>query len=230
MKYKVGDKVRIVSERTRGMVEPMDKWLGKIMTIREVGRTAYKMAEDAEHWLWNDGNIVGLAEWEVEYTKDDLKAGYKVRLRPLDECKARDEESIWVDSMDLYAGNEVTVRHLNTLGFNVEGTHWNFPYGAIESIVSYKPKKKEKVDYDSVKIGDEVRLKPIKQCKKTRGWVNGMDGYAGGVVTVRERDPKCFRIEGSTFYFDYACVKEIIGTEPSPMPVEDTFKLLFGFE
>lgn len=53
-KYKVGDKVRIVSEWNEKTMEAafgsMDKWLGKVMTIREVwtdyGKAVYKMEED----------------------------------------------------------------------------------------------------------------------------------------------------------------------------------------
>lgn len=72
-KYKVGDKVRIVSEWGDGCDQnsegKMDKWLGKTMTIRELskncGELAYKMKEDKnEHfgigWYWNEKCIAGL--------------------------------------------------------------------------------------------------------------------------------------------------------------------------
>lgn len=70
-KYKVGDKVRIVSEwnEKTNEVSSMDKWLGKVMTIREVLTIyvgpAYKMEEDKNDvtngWLWNGACIAGLA-------------------------------------------------------------------------------------------------------------------------------------------------------------------------
>lgn len=72
-KYKVGDKVRIVSEWNEKTMEAafgsMDKWLGKVMTIREVwtdyGKAVYKMEEDKNDvtngWVWNDACIAGLA-------------------------------------------------------------------------------------------------------------------------------------------------------------------------
>ena len=65
-KYKVGDKVRIVSERTAEHWNPrMDKWLGRVMTIRKdeadivTGEHfAYKMAEDLSEglygWVWQE--------------------------------------------------------------------------------------------------------------------------------------------------------------------------------
>lgn len=70
-KYKVGDKVRIVSEWGEGCYQnkagEMDKWLGKTMTIREVTPNNYYLMEEdnAERsgtgWAWNDACIVGLA-------------------------------------------------------------------------------------------------------------------------------------------------------------------------
>ena len=72
-KYKVGDKVRIVSEWNEKTMEAafgsMDKWLGKVMTIRRIdnifGKFVYKMEEDknegASGWAWNEACIAGLA-------------------------------------------------------------------------------------------------------------------------------------------------------------------------
>lgn len=70
-KYKVGDKVRIVGYRTFHMNSfgEMDKWLGKVMTVRgiERGLHGYWMVEDCGEnkgrgWLWVDSMIAGLAE------------------------------------------------------------------------------------------------------------------------------------------------------------------------
>lgn len=68
-KYKVGDKVRIVDHRTDNMHHfgKMDKWLGKVMTIRECLLSGYWMEEDYGEnigfgWRWDDSMISGLAE------------------------------------------------------------------------------------------------------------------------------------------------------------------------
>lgn len=70
MRYKVGDRVRIVSERVRGMSTGggMDRWLGRIMTISEIVESSnypYRMEEDGGTWAWHDDMIAGLAEPEL---------------------------------------------------------------------------------------------------------------------------------------------------------------------
>lgn len=65
-KYKVGDKVKIVDYPPRNSAfmvcdnpveTEMGKWLGKVMTIRQVQERCYIMKEDRGRWAWTPSLI-----------------------------------------------------------------------------------------------------------------------------------------------------------------------------
>ena len=62
----VGDKVRIISAEendvTRNWNSKMEKYLGTVMTIKQVYKGGYRMEEDDSKWFWNTFRIAGKVE------------------------------------------------------------------------------------------------------------------------------------------------------------------------
>lgn len=126
-KYKVGDKVRIVSERTAEHWNPqMDKWLGRVMTIRkdEADMTGehfgYKMEEDLKEglygWFWWDDMIAGLANpdrssliVEIQFDGNTTRAALIKDGREVKTAEARCSPS---DTFDRGEGAKVAVNRL----------------------------------------------------------------------------------------------------------------------
>lgn len=77
MQYKVGSKVRIVSEKVGDRWDndgQMDKWLGKVMTVKFFDGVCYRMKEDEQEnmgcgWFWQPHMIEGPA---LELVKEDI--------------------------------------------------------------------------------------------------------------------------------------------------------------
>ena len=134
MKYKVGDKVRIVSEKGGlgwNLTGKMDKWLGKTMTIRGVESFTYKMKEDfgeglgGAGWSWTEGMIEGLAYkfnvGDKVRVRKDLKVGYKYHMA---------DRHIFdgvVSDMMPYKGKIVTINEITGSGkYRIKGSDYNW--------------------------------------------------------------------------------------------------------
>ena len=77
-KYKIGDRVRIMEEWGEGCAQNpdglMDKWLGKVMTIRSVeSHGYYTMEEDNGRWAWSENSLAGLSRDEKIVVTTDGK-------------------------------------------------------------------------------------------------------------------------------------------------------------
>lgn len=130
MKFNIGDKV-VVARKSEAFVAGgrMDKWIGKIMTIRECdsGSNSYQMYEDASEcegygWWWNeddldpykginiimrDGKVIATDESGLSVeVSDDFEYGAKEALELLfekrKEIKVGDKVKI-VDSGKIYS-------------------------------------------------------------------------------------------------------------------------------
>lgn len=154
-KYKIGDKVRIVDYRTYRMNDfgKMDKWLGKVMTIRDLSSPGYWMREDYGEnngygWCWDDDMISGLAEPEREYTVElrfdgmITTATLKRGGRDVKTAEAR------CNPKDTYS--------------RAEGTRV-----AVERLFEKKRKEKDKPKESKPKIGDKFVVtgnRPFGEC------------------------------------------------------------------
>ena len=122
-KYKVGDKVRIVDHRTDNMNSfgEMDKWLGKVMTIKCLFSSGYRMKEDyGEYcgcgWYWDDTMIAGLAEPEREPCTVELRFDGMITTATLKrggrEVKSAEARCSPEDTFDRGEGAKVAVNRL----------------------------------------------------------------------------------------------------------------------
>lgn len=136
MKYKVGDKVRIVSKWGKGCRQnslgKMDKWLGKVMTIRSVDCVdlSYKMDEDKdEHggcgWYWFENSIEGFAcEKKIVITTN----GVETRARIYDRNKVIKTATAKCspdDNFSFETGARIAFERLFVSGEKEEPKHFN---------------------------------------------------------------------------------------------------------
>ena len=123
-KYKVGDKVRIVSERPADHWNPkMDKWLGRVMTIQSF-ESGYlpgkhficKMEEDQKSWYWWDDMIAGLANPDRSSCTVELRFDGMITTATLikdgREVKSAEARCSPEDTFDRGEGAKVAVNRL----------------------------------------------------------------------------------------------------------------------
>lgn len=127
MRYKVGNRVRIVSGPPKGL----NKYLGKVMTIKKVLTDNYKMVEDKGGWFWYDSVIAGLAS-EVPFDfgawKDkNVCMHCKTEEEAEDFCREMDRAGLRWSSGTSYLG-------MSYFNAYKDLTCYYFNEGAYESI------------------------------------------------------------------------------------------------
>lgn len=141
MMYKKGDRVRIVSEPPEGLKglnwnDEMDKYLGKVMTIKRVLNIltdSYKMVEDENDgdWFWDDNMIAGLAS-EVPFDFGAWK-GREVCMH----CRTKEEAEDFCNEMHkagLRWSSGTSYLEMSCFNAYKDLTCYYFNEGAYESI------------------------------------------------------------------------------------------------
>ncbi len=133
MKYKVGDRVRIVSEPPEGLnwVSKMNVYLGRVMTIKNILTRGYKMVEDKGEWFWGNGMIAGLAS----ETPFDFGAWKDKNVCM--HCKTRQEAEDFCREMEkagLRWSNGASYLKESRFSLYTDLTCYYFNEGAYESI------------------------------------------------------------------------------------------------
>lgn len=131
-KYKVGDKVRVISngvpkkyyymddgETHNNMVEEMLALCGKVVTISKITPSGQYNVKECDIFGWTDEMFVGLADEQKDTPTNKYKVGDKVKIIGAN-----------IKNKEKYIGKVVTIRQLNPNG----SKHYeNFPYGVEES-------------------------------------------------------------------------------------------------
>ena len=110
--FKVGDKVRVAKRHwTFNVLGKMDKWIGHVMTIREIGFTSTKMEEDknendARGWDWNYECLEPVESEQITINRYGNKVVAKMGKKT---GVARCNET---DTFDLYTGVKIAVDRL----------------------------------------------------------------------------------------------------------------------
>ena len=146
MEYKIGDRVRIVSETTEEMnwISEMDIYLGKVMTIEDTAKSTfsryYKMVEDNGEYYWDNSMIAGLASetpFDFNAWKDkNVCMHCKTKEEAEDFCKVMDAAGLrWING-DSYLLSRKSYRLLNT----PEGLYYFFNKGTFSDRIPDKNK------------------------------------------------------------------------------------------
>lgn len=144
MKYKVGDRVRLISKPTRYMTAGMGKYLGKVVTISgmvtSVFGTDYYTVEEDDYKRYFEGMIAGLASetpFDFGAWKDkNVCMHCKTEEEAADFCKVMGAAGLrWING-DSYLLSHKSYRLLNA----PEGLYYFFNKGTFSDRIPDKNK------------------------------------------------------------------------------------------
>ena len=150
-KYKVGDRVRIVSERIDWMVSEMYKYLWTIMTIASDDWDAhwqYKMEENNRNWFWCDDAIVWLA--------DEFTRGEKVLV--WDKDGEEKEERIYLATIEWAIYPHIVVDDCYEEAFEKWKSFYTEKFGFISKL---QEEEEEELTMEEVcqRLGKTIKIK-----------------------------------------------------------------------
>ena len=164
MTYRVGDKVRIVSVKNEGRWNPegkMDKWLGKVMTIRKVNVVnpeTYNMLEDQEErwgvgWCWYKNMI-------------DCKIAFMIKCTRSQDDRFIVSKEYYVDEHGRIVGDAMD-EHTTICGYNLwyKSCGWvDYEFELLEDYTKTE-NTEEEVKMEKFKVDDtkeEVKTSKYK--------------------------------------------------------------------
>ena len=161
MKYKKGDRLRIVSESPDGLNwnDKMDTYLGKVMTVGGLFYNGYKMVEDEGEWYWYDTMIAGLAS-EIPFDFGAWK-GKDVCMH----CKTREEAEDFCNEMHkagLTWSSGISYLKMKWFGIYENNTCYCFNEGVYGDIKQAKNK-----GYTILEWSDYRSTEPKEEQEKT---------------------------------------------------------------
>ena len=185
-KYEVGDKVKIVDKwisGTQSSFGEMDKWLGKVMTIKRNIGYCYKMNEEvAENigkgWVWSINDIEGKIIEESESPKFDWD-GFKQGKFAV-HCDTEEKASEFLKECDeqriRWCTGIKTIEYTNWNNYKKETTYGITSYGGDglaygtrltfdnrETILEYQPSKPTVKEISRQgKIGEYIKITNAK--------------------------------------------------------------------
>ena len=215
---KVGMKVRIVEKVPKGeifggFVDEMKVFLGKVVTVSHVGSCSFGIKEDKYCLLWDFcliDEIIGASEG-VPVAVDSLQVGMSVRI--VKEAPKGAVHGCFVEDMEEFLGNTLTIHSLEEKGFYTKENGWFWDYKLIDKILGFTK--------EAIKVGMKVKLRSQFVENGIGGYNPQMKALEGQVVTIRKVQDHCFRIEEEGeevmwrdgFMWDYRNIEAILGVK-----------------